>query len=495
VLRANQVKDVNNNFAPGGTLAFAPGDNAGWDLPLARDLGTPTTAVVSDSIDDDDTDDVYRISVPSTRTLNVGLSNLSADLNVFVIRDADADGIYDDGDFIVGTFNPGSGDRAFGVTLNQGEYFVWVYRQVASASSSYTMTVQLYTDTTPPTATLDATDMKSAGAPYLDFAVDYADDHNLDGDTSRYWAALDIHAQLDNGADFTFFYFPADNTLNPQFPQNAPNFRTFYRIFAFNAGTGWTANDNGLYTISIHPNTGTDPRVHDAAGNNIPLVTLGSFRIAIGQPDNVAPRVAQVGAPAVRVPGGTTYDFTIDYRDNVAIDGNTVGTGDVRVTGPGGFNQLATLVSLVPVLAPTAGSRRLATYRITAPAGGWQYTHNGAYTISIEPNQVRDTSSNALPAGSVGTLTVHVPFPGDANDDGTVNLGDFNILASNFGQSGRGVATGDFNYDGLVNLADFNILASRFGTSAGPGAFAAAAITPASRMTRMIDMLQAEPPV
>ena len=58
-------------------------------------------------------------------------------------------------------------------------------------------------------------------------------------------------------------------------------------------------------------------------------------------------------------------------------------------------------------------------------------------------------------------------FPGDANNDGTVNLLDFNRLAANFGQSPRTFSQGDFNYDGVVNLLDFNVLASRFGTAIG----------------------------
>jgi hypothetical protein len=54
---------------------------------------------------------------------------------------------------------------------------------------------------------------------------------------------------------------------------------------------------------------------------------------------------------------------------------------------------------------------------------------------------------------------------GDANNDGRVNLDDFNILAANFGQSPRDFTQGDFDYSGNVNLNDFNILASRFGSS------------------------------
>ena len=54
---------------------------------------------------------------------------------------------------------------------------------------------------------------------------------------------------------------------------------------------------------------------------------------------------------------------------------------------------------------------------------------------------------------------------GDANKDGTVNLSDFNILASNFGATGATWTQADFNGDGNVNLSDFNVLAGNFGQS------------------------------
>jgi hypothetical protein len=54
------------------------------------------------------------------------------------------------------------------------------------------------------------------------------------------------------------------------------------------------------------------------------------------------------------------------------------------------------------------------------------------------------------------------PIPGDANGDGHVNILDFNIVISYFGQTGAEVL-GDVNSDGSVNILDFNMVISHFG--------------------------------
>jgi methionine-rich copper-binding protein CopC len=115
---------------------------------------------------------------------------------------------------------------------------------------------------------------------------------------------------------------------------------------------------------------------------------------------------------------------------------------------------------------------RTATFRFpTLPNGG-----------SLPDGRYRATLAAAGVSNAAGT-TIAVDYAldffvlaGDANRDARVNLQDFNILAANFGQSGRDFSRGDFNYDMIVNLADFNILAARFGSvsagasSAGSGA-------------------------
>jgi hypothetical protein len=59
---------------------------------------------------------------------------------------------------------------------------------------------------------------------------------------------------------------------------------------------------------------------------------------------------------------------------------------------------------------------------------------------------------------------------GDTDLNGSVDLADFNRLASNFGVAGTSWARGDFTYDNSTTLADFNLLAGNFGLSLAAGA-------------------------
>jgi hypothetical protein len=54
---------------------------------------------------------------------------------------------------------------------------------------------------------------------------------------------------------------------------------------------------------------------------------------------------------------------------------------------------------------------------------------------------------------------------GDLNLDGSVSIGDFIVLASNFNQTGKRWQDGDVNYDNTVSIADFLDLAANFNTS------------------------------
>lgn len=137
--------------------------------------------------------------------------------------------------------------------------------------------------------------------------------------------------------------------------------------------------------------------------------------------DTTAP-TARVTAGGVTTAGGKTYNFSVTYSDNVAINTATIDGRDVRVTGPNGFNQVARLVN---VNNSANGATRTATYQIDAPGGSWNNADNGVYNVALQLDQVKDTSGNSAPVGNLGTFDVNVastpaappppPAPGGSN--------------------------------------------------------------------------------
>ena len=63
-------------------------------------------------------------------------------------------------------------------------------------------------------------------------------------------------------------------------------------------------------------------------------------------------------------------------------------------------------------------------------------------------------------------ITEPTKLTGDVNGDGTVNIADLVLVASNLGQTGQNAA--DVNSDGVVNIADLVLVAGALGTSAAP---------------------------
>jgi glucose/arabinose dehydrogenase len=131
--------------------------------------------------------------------------------------------------------------------------------------------------------------------------------------------------------------------------------------------------------------------------NYIDLIPVGSTG-----GDTTAP-TATLAASPVTTAGGTNYTFTVTYADNQSIDTSTLDSNDVRVTGPGGTTLPVTFVSSI-----LNGTSRVATYRIAAPGGSWDAADNGTYTVAMQSAQVRDSSGNAVAAGTLGSFQVNV---------------------------------------------------------------------------------------
>ena len=137
------------------------------------------------------------------------------------------------------------------------------------------------------------------------------------------------------------------------------------------------------------------------------------------------------------------FDQTVTDLDATDLEVRPIGGGSsfspVSVTGEGTNTAVFTFAGAIP---------------------------DGRFTGTIEEDAIRN-STGALSSADV-TTTPFFFLRGDANHDAVVNLQDFNLLAANFGQSGRDFSQGDFDYSGTVNLQDFNLLAARFGQSVAP---------------------------
>ena len=349
MLKASQIKDINGNISPAAQLGWV-GENPGEGLPTARNLGTPLLTVIAyDSIGRQDFFDYYQFTLTSPQTVSAHLAGLTADADILLYRDTNNDGILESNEEIATTFDPGASVRTLDENLAAGTYYLQV-EYVNNAPTSYTLTLSAFTDTTPPTAALDATDVKSTGVTAAQFAVTYTDNQEMSGQSARYDAEVDFHVQLDNGASFNSSTFP-DSSNTDIYPQDAPSYRTTYSYFA--GSGGFTTNDNGLYTVIIPAST-----IKDAAGNFMPQTTIGSFRIAIGSGDTTPPTVASVAASAVTVPGTTSYPINVTYHDNVALNANSLDGSDLKITGPNSFSQFAGFDSVTAVPAVGSESNR-----------------------------------------------------------------------------------------------------------------------------------------
>ena len=174
------------------------------------------------------------------------------------------------------------------------------------------------------------------------------------------------------------------------------------------SGTTWTATvntGNGNGTIGL--NLVDDDTIADVVGNLLGGLGAGNgnFTGAVYTIDKTAPQAGNLIATNIITGGSTTYNFTVVFSDNLAIDIASLDGSDIRVTGPGGFNQLATLVSVTPA---TSGTPRTATYQISVPGGSWDHADNGTYTVALQANQVSDTAGNTVAVGALGTFNVDV---------------------------------------------------------------------------------------
>lgn len=251
------------------------------------------------------------------------------------------------------------------------------------ANWQFTTDVTPTPDTTAPTATISTPGISAGNSSYT-FSVSYRDNEAISFSTLD---GNDVRILAPNGFNQLATLVSINSSSN-----GSPRTAT-YRITA--PGGTWNDADNGTYTVALQAN-----QVGDVNNNLMSAANLGSFQVNL---DTTAPTVGQLVANNITVGEGSTYTFRVTYSDNKAIKVSSIDNSDVRVTGPGGFSQLATRVS---INNNSNGSPRIVTYRINAPGGSWDGSEIGTYTINLQANQVSDTSNRFVSAANLGGFQI-----------------------------------------------------------------------------------------
>ena len=94
------------------------------------------------------------------------------------------------------------------------------------------------------------------------------------------------------------------------------------------------------------------------------------------------------------------------YRDDDAVDVNTIDDNDIRVIFPDGSIHRARLLR-VDQSGP--GKVRVAHYRFPAPGGSWDAADTGSYVIRLRGRQVADTRGRFSQARILGEVRAVIP--------------------------------------------------------------------------------------
>jgi hypothetical protein len=252
-------------------------------------------------------------------------------------------------------------------------------------------------DTTAPTAAVSAmpnVGVAMAGASSYTFTVTFTDDFFLNR------TSLDSNDLLVTGPNG--YSQPATFLVMTPVSVSAGGYQSTGAVYQVTAPNGaWSAAANGTYTVSIRPN-----QVRDTSGNYMAAGVIGTFQVDLSPP-TAAANAAPIGDESL---GLSSYSFTVTFSDNSAIDTTTLGNTDLEVTGPNGYDQLATLVGVTG-----SGGLVTATYSIPAPGGSWSSAANGSYVINVAANQVADTFGNFLASGPLATFYVDLSGGGTGN--------------------------------------------------------------------------------
>ena len=278
----------------------------------------------------------------------------------------------------------------------------------------------------------------------------------VDGDLSDWsnatWSAIDQVLQ-DNPTDIAEAWYSVKWQANKIYLavkvlDTAPSFTNTY--------TAWDARD--AIEIFIH----TDGK----AGITYPNCEAAQQYI-VGIKDSDRTKVWSA------LGNGSMYrDFMREWSDGL-FGGLGNAAGSASVTAEGCWIHYEVELTPFTYLGLVSGGTNVVSTLKSGDVIGLDVDvvgHDGTYYTGVKSeNQMGQKSANWLHFG----LHKLNQFPGDANNDGKVDVGDLGILAANYGGLNKAWGEGDFNNDGKVDVGDLGILAANYGTNASGANFEA----------------------
>jgi fibronectin-binding autotransporter adhesin len=179
--------------------------------------------------------------------------------------------------------------------------------------------------------------------------------------------------------------------------------------------------------------------------------------------------VAGSGAHTIN-PGATGPNSigTLSIGGNLTTTANTTLAFDLNLVG--GTSDLLAVsgnVSLgsggkLAITSATTGSGSLGYYKVLSYGG----TLTGSTSSIVLPAVVGNISYTLDSTHDLGFIDVHRGFLGDANDSGTVDVTDLNLVLSNLGTKQSSWSAGNFDGAATIDLTDLNDVLNNLGNSA-----------------------------
>ncbi|HUO10000.1 MAG TPA: rhamnogalacturonan lyase B N-terminal domain-containing protein [Phycisphaerae bacterium] len=235
-------------------------------------------------------------------------------------------------------------------------------------------------------------------------------------------------------------------------PAISPN--TWTHVAITLAGTVGTLYVNGL-AVATNPNIS----LHPSSLGNTTLNYLGKSQFSdpalTGSIDDFrifplalsAQQVLELAAPSIIAPALAASNITSTSTANLSVTATDVTAGEPALT----YTWSAVGSPPAPVTFTNNGTN--AGKNTTAT-----FTKAGNYSLRVSiVNPVANITTTS-------TMTIAV-FPGDANQDGHIDLSDLSIVLNNFGSTSSNWSSGNFDGNPTIDLTDLSYVLNNFGTS------------------------------